>query len=248
MDSLCLMWIEWSKRFLRIGFIRSQGMDVVGGGSEEKLGRGISASTWNRESRETADTDLPPITSHWGWEHCHSPAWAEDHNTPLGNCHGRVFTPSGASRYCWKAGAFKWALQPGCTSGSGGEEGGRWGEVGGRQPQVAPGQARWRAPARQGSCARGAWPAWSSDHLQSVCQVLSEAKHLLGESLYAGQLEGEPECAAHAFIEDNQVNHWGEKVLDSIYVLHQVKTATVFCPHLLWVVEGGPPGQATLHR
>ena len=40
----------------------------------------------------------------------------------------------------------------------------------------------------------------------SVCQVLPEAKHLLGESLYAGQLEGEPECAAHAFIEDNQVN------------------------------------------
>merc|ERR1712038_1728626 len=64
-----------------------------------------------------------------------------------------------------------------------------------------------------------------------VQEVLPEAKHLLGESLYAGQLEGEPECAAHAFIEDNQV-----------------KTATVFCPHLLWVVEGGPPGQATLHR
>merc|ERR1712186_129694 len=33
-----------------------------------------------------------------------------------------------------------------------------------------------------------------------VQEVLPEAKHLLGESFYAGQLEG-----AHAFIEDNQV-------------------------------------------
>merc|ERR1712013_40416 len=64
-----------------------------------------------------------------------------------------------------------------------------------------------------------------------VQEVLPEAKHLLGESLYAGDLEGDPECAAHAFIEDNQV-----------------KTASVFCPRLLWVVEGGSPGQATLHR
>ena len=41
----------------------------------------------------------------------------------------------------------------------------------------------------------------------SISAQGAEAKHLLGESLYAGQLEGEPECAAHAFIEDNQVNH-----------------------------------------
>ena len=37
----CLMWIEWSKRFLRIGFVRSQGMDVVGAVSKKSSAAGF---------------------------------------------------------------------------------------------------------------------------------------------------------------------------------------------------------------
>jgi hypothetical protein len=62
-------------------------------------------------------------------------------------------------------------------------------------------------------------------------EVVAEAEELLGGSLYAGRLEGEPGCEAHAFLEADQV-----------------KTASVFCPGLLWVLEGGRDGEATLHR
>ena len=40
---------------------------------------------------------------------------------------------------------------------------------------------------------------------RTFCQVLAEAEELVGGSLYAGRLEGEPDCEAHAFLEGNQV-------------------------------------------
>jgi len=60
---------------------------------------------------------------------------------------------------------------------------------------------------------------------------VEEAVELLGGSFYAGRLENEPECEAHAFFDGDQV-----------------KTATVSCPSLLWVIEAGQHGEATLHR
>ena len=38
---------------------------------------------------------------------------------------------------------------------------------------------------------------------------MAEAEELLGGSLYAGRLEGEPGCEAHAFLEADQVNLLG---------------------------------------
>ena len=43
-----------------------------------------------------------------------------------------------------------------------------------------------------------------------------EAEELLGGSLYAGMLEGEPGCEAHAFLQGNQVRLLGEQNLDAV--------------------------------
>ena len=46
---------------------------------------------------------------------------------------------------------------------------------------------------------------------------MEEAEELLGGSLYAGRLEGEPDCEAHAFVEVNQVRlSWKAEGLCSI--------------------------------
>ena len=179
------------------------------GGFEEKLGRGISASTWNRESRETADTDLPPITTHY----------IEGGNTGTVLL-GRKTTTllleivmvglllllvlhAVVGRQVPSSEHFSQVVQVAV------EEKEEDGEV-----RLVVGNLKLHLGRRAGEHlldrvlvqevpGQPGLPIISS---LSVCQVLPEAKHLLGESLYAGQLEGEPECAAHAFIEDNQVN------------------------------------------
>ena len=40
--------------------------------------------------------------------------------------------------------------------------------------------------------------------------MLADAEELLGGSLYAGRLEGEPDCEAHAFLQGNQVRLLGK--------------------------------------
>ena len=44
---------------------------------------------------------------------------------------------------------------------------------------------------------------------------MAEAEELLDGSLYAGRLEGEPGCEAHAFLEADQVNLLGKVSVQS---------------------------------
>ena len=52
--------------------------------------------------------------------------------------------------------------------------------------------------------------------LTTYCQVVAEAEELLGGSFYAGRLDGEPGCEAHAFLEADQVNLLFRFNLDAI--------------------------------
>jgi hypothetical protein len=61
--------------------------------------------------------------------------------------------------------------------------------------------------------------------------VRQEAERLVGGTLYSGQLAGRADCPARAWVEAGEL-----------------QLASASCPGLLWLVERGPPGQATLHR